>query len=51
MVWMNQICSENYQLYIVIFNKISFLIYDDKWYILEDGIIILVYGYYENGIV
>ena len=47
MARMNQIRSENHQLYTVTLNKTSLSPYDDKRYILEDGITTLAYGHYK----
>jgi len=43
---MKQIRSENHQLYSIEINKISLSPYDDKRYILEDGITTLAHGHY-----
>jgi hypothetical protein len=43
---MRQIRSEKHQLYTVNINKIGLSPYDDKRYILEDGVETLAYGHY-----
>lgn len=47
MARMNQIRSENHQLYTVTLNKTSLSPYDDKRYILEDGITTLAHRHHE----
>ena len=43
---MNMIRSEKHKLYTVTQNKTSLSAYDDKRYILDDGISTLPYGHY-----
>ena len=42
---MNQIRSYNHQLHNITINKLGLSPFDDKWYILYDGINILSYGH------
>ena len=44
---MNQIRSYNHNLYSVTLNKIGLSPYDDKRFVLEDGIHTLAYGHYK----
>lgn len=48
MASMNQIRSVNHQLYSIKLNKIGLSPYDDKRYILDDGMSTLAYGHYET---
>ena len=44
---MTQIRSEYHQVYTIDVNKVSLSPYDDKRYVLEDGVHTLAYGHYE----
>ena len=45
---MNQIKAEKHQLYTLCINKTSLTAYDDKRYILDDGVYTLPHGHYYN---
>jgi hypothetical protein len=48
MASMNQIRSESHEIYAIKLNKIGLSPYDDKRYILNDGMNTLAYGHYKT---